>query len=659
MKTHRGIIRFFISLALPAVVLFSQFSHAASPGRSAANFLKIGLGAKGAAMADAQAAIADDVTAAYWNPAGLATLRFKEISVMHYALVEGIRYEQAYYGQPTPDYGSFAVGFSLLDYGSIQGYDASSLPTGSVNARNLLLTGSWAKKLLKNSKLQSGASVKYLQSDLAGYKAAAPMLDLGVLYPFEVGKLRGLSLAAGLRNIGPGLKYQSESAPLPQQFVLGAGLTTLGGNLLLDVDAIKPNDNQSYLACGIEYRIYNLVALRAGLNGNSNFIGDGVTYGMGLRFDQWNIDYALVPYGDLGNTNRVSVAFRFGQAQKIQSAEDQVEMAYKAAQRQYSSGNGLKAYSMLTDLLLVAPWHQPSVELKAKIEKQFNEMAADKNRAHLDAEIAAQFTEAKEAFDRDELIAAKKGFETILSLQPDHVGSKVYLERIQNRYASLAHESYKLGMDYFAAGDYPDAIQAFEKTLTIDPNHKDAKAQMDKAKELMADSAKRAQEMQRLAGAEAAYKEGLAAYQKSDWEKALSKFEEVEKSAPEYEEVGRYLDLTKKAYGDVLFAESQVHFDNGQLKEAVAGLEKAAQLNPQDEKIQSALKRAQSDFNSQKEEQSKKLFQQGIEAYLNGDTAKAENLWKEALEYNPNNEDALQNLNKLEEQKKYEKSKQQ
>src|SRR5205823_13020727 len=112
--------------------------QAGSPGTSAANFLKIGIGARGSAMGEAQSAVADDVNAAYWNPAGLANLRFQEISLMHYALVEGVRYQQAGYGFPTDKKGNFALGVSLLDYGNIQGYDTGAAPTGNVNASNLL-----------------------------------------------------------------------------------------------------------------------------------------------------------------------------------------------------------------------------------------------------------------------------------------------------------------------------------------------------------------------------------------------------------------------------------------------------------------------------------------------------------------------------------------
>jgi tetratricopeptide (TPR) repeat protein len=646
MKFIRGLLIIFFFF-LPAV-------HAESPGTSAANFLKIGAGARGAAMGEAQSAIADDVSAAYYNPAGLTGLRYQELMLMHYELAQDVRYQQASFGTPTENWGSLAGGVSYLDYGNIQGYDSNSLPTSNVKANNLLISGSWAKKIIQNSNLSTGVSLKYLDSNLAGYKASAPMLDLGILFPFDTAKLKGLRVAAAIRNIGPDIKYNAEGSPLPQQMVLGSGLSALGGNLNIALDFIKPKDNSSYFSTGIEYRIFEILNLRVGYSGKSNFIGSGVSYGMGLKFNQWNLDYALVPLGDLGTTNRLSVGIRFGRAMQMKDASDQIENAYHRAERQVALGQSVEAYSTLNDLLLIAPWHKPSVELKAKIEKQFAEMSVSKNRARMDAEIADKFTEAKAAFDRDELVPAKKGFDTILALQPDHVGSKVYLDRIKNRYASLAQESFKLGMDYFAAGDYPKAKLAFEKTLTIDDTHADAKAQLAKTNEMILDSSKRAEEMKKLAGAEGAYKAGLASYQKNNLEDALKSFEEVKALVPEYEEVGRYLDLTKKTLANVLFEESKVHVDNGQLEPAVAKLKRAIELNPSDTRLQSALDMASRDLAGKNAQESKKFYQDGLDAYLNGNTEKASKNWRHALELDSSNEEAQKALSKLDEQKKYE-----
>ncbi|MCG3204173.1 MAG: hypothetical protein KCHDKBKB_00879 [Elusimicrobia bacterium] len=628
-------------------------SAEAGAGSTTADFLKIGTGARGAAMGESQSAVTDDVNAFYWNPAGLSRLRYQELSVMHYELAENVRYNQAAYARPLPNKGTFALGLNILDYGDISGYDDNGLATSQVKAQNMLLTGAWGKQLMEKSPLLGGVSVKYLSSELAGYKASGMMIDLGLLYPFEMGRLRGLSLAANLRNVGPDIKYDQNGSELPQTLVLGAGLVSLGGNLALSADYVSPKSDDAYFATGLEYTVFKLLKLRVGYNGLSEFVGTGLTYGMGLHFTNWNIDYAMVPFGDLGNSNRLSVGVRFGRAMQLKQADEQVENSFRRAERQLALGQGIQSYSTVSDLLLIAPWHKPSVELKAKIEKQFEEMSLSKNKAKMEADIADAFTNAKAAFDRDELVEAKKGFDTILRLQPDHVGSKVYLDRITNRYASLAHESFKQGMNLYAAGDYANAIKAFEKTLTINPAHSDASAQLEKTKQVMADTNRRQQELELLAGAGEAYKAGLAAYQKNNLEDALVKFEEVKAKVPEYEEVGRYLDLTKGTLAAVLFEEAQVNADNGQLAEAVVKLKRAVELNPADTRISPALQSAERDLSIKNAEESKNLYKQGLEAYLSGQTEKAEKLWKRALELDSSNEEALQALSKIEEQKKY------
>ncbi len=633
----------------------SAGAQAASPGTSAANFLKMGLGARGSAMGDAQSAVSNDVNAAYWNPAGLTNLRFNEVSLMHYSLVESVRYQHASVGLPT-DKGTFSGGVSYLDYGSIQGYDNSSNPTSDVKASNVLLSLAYARRPLPKSKLSLGANLKYLKSELAGYSASAPMADLGVLYPFEEGQLRGLILAAAMRNIGPSISYDNEDSSLPQQMVFGAGYSLIGGNLILDADFIRPKDNSAYTALGLEYRVFDILRIRAGYNNQSDFVGSGISYGMGLRFNQWNLDYAFVPYGDFGGTNRISVGIRWGRALEVQDAGDQVDMAYKKAQSLYAAGKGLEAYSALTDLASIAPWHKPSIELKAKIEKQFNEMASSKDKTKMDAEIADAFTLAKASFDRDELVDAKKGFEMIIRLQPGHIGSTVYLERIKNRYASLAHEAFKEGMAYYAAGDYLKAKTAFEKTLSIDPWHADAKAQLETTKQMIIDSTKREEEQKRLATAADGYRDGLTAFQKNDFETALKKFEAAQAASPDYEEVTRYLNVTKTSLSAQYLDQSKILLENGQYDEAVIKLKKAAELTPSDTRVISALEISLREQGTKNSEDSKRLYQEGLQSYLGGDVAKAEKNWKRALELDSNNEDALKAITKLEEQRAREKA---
>jgi len=59
--------------------------------------LKIGVGARAAAMGDAYVAIADDATAVYWNPAGIARLSGQSVTVNHTAWPADILFDQAAY----------------------------------------------------------------------------------------------------------------------------------------------------------------------------------------------------------------------------------------------------------------------------------------------------------------------------------------------------------------------------------------------------------------------------------------------------------------------------------------------------------------------------------------------------------------------------------
>jgi hypothetical protein len=84
LKSHS--IHYFliiiIALASKDVVAQSKYSN---------EFLNLGIGAKGLSLANTGVSMVNDVTASYWNPAGLANVEKKyELSLMHAAYFAGI-----------------------------------------------------------------------------------------------------------------------------------------------------------------------------------------------------------------------------------------------------------------------------------------------------------------------------------------------------------------------------------------------------------------------------------------------------------------------------------------------------------------------------------------------------------------------------------------
>jgi hypothetical protein len=109
---------------LPLIVTFSQvtFSQTTSPPSTIApkysnEFLAIGVGARALGMANAQTAIANDVTAGYWNPAGLLKIKEKyQASLMHAEYFGGIA-NYDYVGFATPINEDSHLGISVIRMG--------------------------------------------------------------------------------------------------------------------------------------------------------------------------------------------------------------------------------------------------------------------------------------------------------------------------------------------------------------------------------------------------------------------------------------------------------------------------------------------------------------------------------------------------------------
>ena len=117
----------------PAIV-FSQFRKYSN------EFLNIGAGARGLAMGNAQVATANDATAGYWNPAGLAEVKNQtNAGLMHADYFAGIaKYDYLSVAVPVQD-NKRTLGFSLLRFAVDDIPNTLFLiePDGSINYNNI------------------------------------------------------------------------------------------------------------------------------------------------------------------------------------------------------------------------------------------------------------------------------------------------------------------------------------------------------------------------------------------------------------------------------------------------------------------------------------------------------------------------------------------
>lgn len=270
-------------------------------GTGSANFVDTETGARPLGMGGAFVAVADDVTALHWNPAGLANLQGFQVFGMRTSVysVEGLSEDSAMAAYGTGVRG-FGVGWSRT--GAEDLYNEDTLVAGY-------------GMLMPVDGLAAGFSIKRFSIAAPGYEYYNdPAFDSGgdEAYSGDAGLLyrRGAwGVGATVRNIGePELKLLSTTEapdPVVSEFRLG-GSYLFREVMLMTVEWRAPRETPSYYAektslnLGTEIWFYDVFALRAGMN------RDRITAGLGLKADPVRIDVALLSERRIGSLYRLS-----------------------------------------------------------------------------------------------------------------------------------------------------------------------------------------------------------------------------------------------------------------------------------------------------------------------------------------------------------------
>ena len=279
-------------------------------GTSGAQFLKIGAGARSTAMGEAFVAVADDVNAVYYNPAGLAGLERPEMTAMHTQWVQGMNYDFGAFALPS-EFGTFGISVATLKADDLEKRTADESFEGNFESIDSAYGLSFAKEI--RNLWSVGLTARYLQQKIDTASAETWTGDVGITKDFEEKPYR---LGVAVRHFGQGVKYNSESDPLPLTFDAGASTRFFENKFMLALNIKKARDNDIQFGSGGEYRqvIRNdfRFAVRGGYNtSHTDADGSGLSLGGGLGYRQFDLDVAWVPLGDLGNAFRTAAVVKF------------------------------------------------------------------------------------------------------------------------------------------------------------------------------------------------------------------------------------------------------------------------------------------------------------------------------------------------------------
>ncbi|UCF79749.1 MAG: UPF0164 family protein [Candidatus Eiseniibacteriota bacterium] len=320
----------------------------------AAEFLKVGVGARALGMGGAFVALADDASATYWNPAGIYSVTGTELEAMHAEQFgDIINYDFLAVAFPLSSPGerkaSLGAAFIRLavddipytkdlqweDYGldgtlgtSDEGegngkWDPGEriiLDEGKIvwkNNADMALLLCYGTELTE--KVSVGGTFKLVRQELLDNSSLGAGVDLGIIYSFSPAASAGLVISdATTTQLAWDTGHHEFVAPtvrLGGQYTRALGPFEGIGTVALDTEIgfekrrlasqLWAGPFTADIKAGLEYWLKRTVALRTGLNAGR------FTAGAGARFSGFGFDYAFVSHKDLDNSHRVSASYRF------------------------------------------------------------------------------------------------------------------------------------------------------------------------------------------------------------------------------------------------------------------------------------------------------------------------------------------------------------
>jgi len=334
---------FFYAVTIIFLLFTGKYSYTGTKvGTSAAQFLKIGIGARAIGMGGAFVAMSNDASALYWNPAGIVLLGRLNFTTTHTEWFAGLYHD--FVGATVPFRGD-AIGFSITSLNTDE-IEVTTLeqPDGTgiyYNVSDVAINISYSRKL--TDRFSVGVTGKFIQQKLYHESSKGFALDVGTIL---FTGFRGLRIGMCLSNFGTGMKLygrdlivphdpggdiaitpakqaqmSTESWPLPTNFRVGIAVDIIGGGqsffsteaarLTLAIDVNRPTDNVERGNMGLEFAWNDRITARIGYKYNYNEQSLTSGGGYNFKFGRTNvvIDYAWASFGRLDHVHHFTLGF--------------------------------------------------------------------------------------------------------------------------------------------------------------------------------------------------------------------------------------------------------------------------------------------------------------------------------------------------------------
>jgi hypothetical protein len=284
------------------------------------SFLRYVASARAAALSGAFMTVTDDPTAVFFNPATISTVESRDVSATFLKHVLDINSGNLNYVYPLEGTGTIAANIGFTSYGSFEYADNLGNRNGSTFGANDLSMGiTYSDELDTN--FYYGLTLKYIYVGIEEVSTSAVAIDAGLLYKLRDGRT---NLGVSILHAGTQLsKISNQSESLPIDLRVGVNHRLRGLPLLFNFafHHLADNSNSFFdkfksFSLGGELYFGEVLQVRLGYDNQIRSLTSaeadrgltGISGGLGLVFDDFNIDYGFSRYGSNANLHRFSVS---------------------------------------------------------------------------------------------------------------------------------------------------------------------------------------------------------------------------------------------------------------------------------------------------------------------------------------------------------------
>lgn len=311
-------------ITISALILILALSVAANGAKYAGEPFSLGVGAGPLGMGGAVIAGSYDATSPYWNPAGMALMRGRQLQTMH-AETFGSLLNHDYIGFASNNgkrtgLNSYGAYLYYLGGGGIKitARDADSLWPYVLREENhfdLMLGGSLAGRL--NNNLAYGLTAKLIYRDIAVETAYGLGLDAGVIYQVDtmitvalvVTDLTSTFLAYS--NDNTETIYPAIKPGVSLRWAANEASILVAGQSIIRFEGRRNNAELWLGEISADFQAGLEIGYRQTAFGRLGYDQGRFTIGLGAAFDRYLIDLAYLHHADLDETFRLSAGINF------------------------------------------------------------------------------------------------------------------------------------------------------------------------------------------------------------------------------------------------------------------------------------------------------------------------------------------------------------